>query len=353
MATQMLGTVLRILGAHRIGNGVVWAGTSQPAETIPQPTILRLAALITRWFLGGKTRGISTGVVRFRAKSEPMKFADREKIMNTRQLYLVLCLACWIGLGDLALGHAQGGTISPLTIYDSASAPWTVTWNNPNVTITTTPPDGSTPVAQTTAMTLNYAFTQPNTTPLVLTFTEVSVANSSYGGKNGEPSDGLNFKLTEILTNNLVDPIVKISEVLKDSDMMPDAKKNLVYLTQDQEKTLYTNGNAHHPGFSHFHSLGGANYAGFTKNDFDGTNDLELTNGTIKVGDMATIGPIRIHDIVVDKYKRQFTLTITAATANPEPASVIMLSIGMASIVGYTLRRRNRARLGNRPSETV
>ncbi len=273
--------------------------------------------------------------------------------MNIRQLYLVLCLVCWIGLGDLALGHAQGGTISPLTLYDSANAPWTVTWNDPNVTITTTPANGSTPTAQTTAMQLNYAFAQPNTTPLVLTFTEVNVATSSYGGKNGDGTAGLNFRLTEALTNNLLDPIVRISEVLRDSDIMPDANKNLVYLTRAQENTLYTNGSAHHPGFSHFHTLGGANYAGFTPNQFNGTNDLELTNGTIAVGATATIGAFKIHDIVVDQYKRQFTLTVTAATANPEPASVIMLSIGMASIVGYTFQRRKRARLGNRPSETV
>ena len=48
-----------------VTRGPAWTRPIGPARTIPQPTFLWPEALITTWFLGGKTRGIATGVMRF------------------------------------------------------------------------------------------------------------------------------------------------------------------------------------------------------------------------------------------------------------------------------------------------
>jgi hypothetical protein len=56
------------------------------------------------------------------------------------------------------------------------------------------------------------------------------------------------------------------------------------------------------------------------------------------------IDAVKIHDIVVKGYERQFTLTITPLLTVPEPATLTMLGVGMMTLGGYTVLRKNQRR---------
>jgi hypothetical protein len=241
-----------------------------------------------------------------------------------------------LGLGDLALGHAHGGAI---TIYDSNGSAWTASWSNnlnPGLTLGPALPGPN----QTKDLTLTYTF--KNTVPIEITFKEAGVATKSYGGSNVSGPAGLNFVLTEQMTNGTpASTFTRITESLEDSDLMLKAGK-LVPATVPASE-----GDDHHPSFSHFHKVTG-DYTPLK----DITQYMDPKNAkwsqTVVLGD-GKLAPnnvenykVRIHDIVVKDYERQFTLTIAAT--NPEPTSVIMLSIGMMTLVGYTVRSKYRAR---------
>jgi hypothetical protein len=257
------------------------------------------------------------------------------------------------------VGHAVGGQA---TIYDTgnreadpAVAPlaWIVKWDgtvNPGLSFEITDP-ASGAKTRTMLVTLTYTFTAANPGPIVLTLTQAGagVAAASYGGR-ATPNDdalGLNFVLKEVLNNQTGKPITGFTETLTDSDMtLASDGKTLVPLTPTEEKAFYrAYGTGAHPAFSHFHPVGP--YDPFdVKNPkaFDGRESITLTGATLANNNAKPTNiNLRIHDIVVEDYKRQFTLTITSAT-NPEPASVISLLIGMVSIAGYGLMRKELGR---------
>jgi len=272
--------------------------------------------------------------------------------MSIKRFGLVLCLTCWMGLSDFALGPAKGGS---LLVYDSGNtetskpgaSPWLVTWTDPGVNLAITASAGGAN-SQSKQLTLKYQFTGAALTPVSLVFTEDGVASSSYGGKSADPTDGLNFKLTEQLTNGTNIPIKMFTETLTDSDMAPNplSTQNPKTLTRATVPTAA--GSDHHPSQSHFHSINGP-YTPFSLltplDQLNGGQLAVLGRGMLSKGDAATNINFKIHDIVVSNYERQFTLTITpsGAAANPEPASFVLMGIGVAGALGYSWRRRKSA----------
>jgi hypothetical protein len=270
--------------------------------------------------------------------------------MSGGRLRLALFLVLITGLGGFGLGDAKGG---PLMIYDTGipktldPQPWTVTTFptlNPGLTLTATPADGT---ARTTALALSYTFN--NLTPITVVFTENAAATMSYGGATGSGKAGLNFSLTEMLTNATSKTITQFTETLTDSDMQKGKT-----LTGAQEQALYkANADDHHPPFSHFHGLsspgpfnstltpaGDHYFTGVTLSGGKGLLDGQTTGqGGVPVISMATV-----HDVVIDTYQRQFTLTITPLSANPEPSTVILLVTGMVGVAGFHLVRKRRER---------
>jgi len=257
-----------------------------------------------------------------------------------------------MGLSDFALGPAKGGS---LLVYDSGNtetnkpgaSPWLVTWTDPGVGLKITA-SAAGANSQTKQLTLTYAFTGAALAPVSLLFTEDGVATSSYGGKSADPTDGLNFKLTEQLTNGTNIPIKTLVESLTDSDMAPNplSTQNPKTLTPATVPTAA--GSDHHPSRSHFHSVNGP-YTPFSLRtsleQLNGGQLAVLSGGTLSKGDAATNINFKIHDIVVSNFERQFTLTITpSATATvPEPASFMLMGIGVAGTLGYAWRRRKSA----------
>ena len=268
--------------------------------------------------------------------------------MNGGKLWLALFLVLLTGPGGFGLGDARGG---PLMIYDTGipktlnPQPWTVTTFptlNPSLMLTATPADGT---ARTTDLALSYTFN--NLTPITVVFTENAAATMSYGGPTGSGKAGLNFSLTEMLTNATSKTITQFTETLVDSDMQSGKT-----LTGAQEQALYTaNADDHHPPFSHFHKLsspgpftptqtppGKGYFTGFTLSGGKGLLDGQTTGQ----GGVPAISVATVHDIVIDKYQRQFTLTITPLSANPEPSTVILLVTGMVGVAAFHLVRQRR-----------
>ena len=245
--------------------------------------------------------------------------------------HVLLFVVCLSGLG---VQHARGSTV---TIYDTMKNDWTAT---SVATLAATPATGTN---QTTGLMISYTFTKLSS--ITVLFTENDVATTSYGGSNKNPgaAAGLNFLLTEVFVNNTSKAFTGFTETLTDADLL-----NGKVLDAAGEKTLYgENGTDAHPAFSHFHP-GNASTPfdapkGFTDHY---SQSLTWSGGTGLPNDNATKTGmnVRIHDIVVKGYQRNFILTITPTVAGaPEPASLCMMFTGMVAVVGYSLARRKRA----------
>jgi hypothetical protein len=254
----------------------------------------------------------------------------RRTIMASRRFGLASYLVLSLYLCGLGLGHAEGASMA---VFDSAGNQWNIGWS-----ATAFPTLGFNISAtgannQTTGLTMTYTFTVVNPGPIVVTFTEVGVADTSYGGKAGAAAAGLNFNLLEVLLNDTNAPFGDLTETLKDFDLPGPVPGG-----------TGTNG---HPAQSHFHPATGLPpntnpYDPFTTtNDFNTGQLLELTNGPMGVGAVSAIN-VKVHDIVVAGFQRNFTLTIASSplAGVPEPPALILLLTGMIPLAGHFLRRK-------------
>jgi hypothetical protein len=237
-------------------------------------------------------------------------------------------------LSGLGVHHARGNTV---TIYDSKMNDWTAT---SVATLAATPANG---MNQTTGLMINYKFTKLSA--ITILFTENDVATMSYGGanKNSGAASGLNFVLTEVFLNMSPKAFSGFTETLTDADIL-----NGKVLDAAGEQKLYgDNGTGAHPAYSHFHP-GSASTPFKAPTGFDGgvAQSITFAGGTGLPNDNKTMTDmnVRIHDIVVQGYQRDFILTITPIVAGaPEPASLAMMFTGMVAVLGYGLARRKPA----------
>ena len=207
-------------------------------------------------------------------------------------------------------------------------------------TLAATPATGTN---QTTGLMISYTFTSSPQLLCCLLKTMSRPRATAAATKTRGAAAGLNFLLTEVFVNNTSKAFTGFTETLTDADLL-----NGKVLDAAGEKTLYgENGTDAHPAFSHFHP-GNASTPfdapkGFTDHY---SQSLTWSGGTGLPNDNATKTGmnVRIHDIVVKGYQRNFILTITPTVAGaPEPASLCMMFTGMVAVVGYSLARRKRA----------
>jgi hypothetical protein len=261
------------------------------------------------------------------------------------QFLSLLCLLPW------APSAAQANSI---TIYDTMSNPWSVSWVDPRVTGVfdeTDRTDGNL-TKQTTNLTKIVNFNQAlGFQPIVLTFEQEFDAGSSYGGAAGNPNAraGLNFILRNEIENDTGRPWTGFQETLVDRDRQGVLGQGLTDVVLD--KNL---GSDDHPVISHFHTDGAS--FGIDQNPASWAIDSNFTtNGgdRLVLDDQLNEPPsselqsgsklifhVRVHDIVVAGAIRRFDL-IETPVAVPEPATLTLTALGLA---GAAIRRRRRSR---------
>jgi hypothetical protein len=178
---------------------------------------------------------------------------------------------------------------------------------------------------------------------VTLTFKEVDKAKADFGGKHQPPDEGLHFVIGGKITNNSDAVWKTFSETLVPT---PDAKG------------IPDNGSDAHPLWPHFHDSGfnvktGSAPLKLTKKSISPVPSVEFAGGMVQTGmDFVITGNLRIHEIEVKGYQREFQLV---EVPNPEPSSCLVFTAGALALVGFAWQVRRRKKLANRdiPEPTV
>jgi hypothetical protein len=252
--------------------------------------------------------------------------------MNSKRLVLVTGLVSWAFLGGLGLPWAHAGVM--FSIFDTTGGEWKVSTTDPRVTsfkvtnVMTGPP----PLTRTTVVQLFETWDNANALkPISVNFFQ-NFTDGNVGG--GNSAAGLNFLLRKTVeANNTGIPWSAFTETLRDNDLPINVPPMFV--------------GRKHPSFAHFHADNNKVFDPATWNLTGADPGQSVTvNGQPPVpGNGGKLDfQVQVHDILVMGFQRQFVLT-EQPIGVPEPATISLLGIGTATLIGYAWRRRRKASL--------